>query len=348
MGALFVDGENNEVTVRHTGSGKGSLTKVDDLSLEYDLLLGCDGIRSVVRNAFITTHRDFEFSLSGTFGTGKSVHIPLPKDVKEPGTFMFLNSPVPGAASFVLPETDNILNFNLGYPSNRPIPNELMSDNPKVISTYFKNHFKIFDIDCDETAKQWVSQGWATTGQVHCNFYHSLPLKALLLGDAAHATSPQIGQGMNTALADACVLNELFDKYNDNIDQVLPEFSNLRVKEGNALTDLSFYTFSLSPWQQLSLLIRQNVRDYFHKKLPWLVDPYPMSEIPKGMKLSVAYDKMTKLGIISSVRHANDTVMRNYFEKETGMVIEDNKKWRKWSLLLSIGSSVIFLKLWNK
>jgi len=348
--ALFVDGENKEVNVRKIESGDDSVknVNVNDLRVEYDLLLGCDGIRSVVRNAFITTHRDFEFSLSSTFGTGKSVHIPLPKDVMEPATFMFLNSPLPGAASFVLPETDNVLNVALGYPLNRPIPIDLMSDDPKVVSAYFKKHFKIFDIDCDETAKQWVSQGWNATGQVHCNFYHSLPLQALLLGDAAHATSPQIGQGMNTALADAHVLNELLEQYHDNIEYVLPEFSKLRVKEGNALTDLSFYTFSLSPWQQLSLLMRQNMRDFFHRKLPWLVESHPMSEIPKGMKLSVAYDKMKKLGVMSSVRHVNDAIMRDHFEKETGMVIEEKKYFnplKKWHLVVSIGSAIIFLKL---
>ena len=46
---------------------------------------------------------------------------------------------------------------------------------------------------------------------------------------------------MNTALADAAVLDSLLDEHKDNWDAVLIKFSSERVKEGNALTDLSFY-----------------------------------------------------------------------------------------------------------
>jgi len=46
----------------------------------------------------------------------------------------------------------------------------------------------------------WVGQPWSQTGQVHCSFYHSLKLQLLILGDAAHATSPSIGPPRSIAL----------------------------------------------------------------------------------------------------------------------------------------------------
>lgn len=49
--ALFVDAETKQVYVRSTHGEK------DMKPIPYDMLLGCDGIRSVVRNAFITNHR---------------------------------------------------------------------------------------------------------------------------------------------------------------------------------------------------------------------------------------------------------------------------------------------------
>jgi hypothetical protein len=128
--------------------------------------------------------------------------------------------------------------------------------------------------------------------------------------------------GMNTALADASVLNALLDEHKDNWEQVLPKFSQLRVKEGNALTDLSFYTFSLNPSTQIKLMIRAQIRQTLNKYLPWLVEPDPMNEIPKGMKLSEAYNRMVKLGIIQRVRKENDTIMREHFEHSVGMVTD--------------------------
>lgn len=48
--ALYVDAENKKVFVRGTGT-------TDMKPISYDVILGCDGIRSVVRNAFIMNHR---------------------------------------------------------------------------------------------------------------------------------------------------------------------------------------------------------------------------------------------------------------------------------------------------
>eukprot|EP00804_Cyclotella_cryptica_P022106 CCRYP_011607-RA/>CCRYP_011607-RA protein AED:0.05 eAED:0.05 QI:0/-1/0/1/-1/1/1/0/497 len=309
--ALYVDGEKQCLIARPQDHS--------DLAIDYDILLGCDGIRSVVRNAFLTTHRDFEFNIRGTFGYGKSIHVALPPNVVE-GTFMFVNNALPGWFSFILPETGRKLNVALGTSLNKECPPALKSSDPTVVADYFREHWHVFDIDADDAAKQWVGQGWNTISQVHCNFYHSLKLNAILLGDAAHATSPQIGQGMNTALADASALNALLDDYKDDWSMVLPKFSEQRVKEGNALTDLSFYTFSLNPSTQMKLMIKAQIRQTLNNFFPWLVEPDPMNEIPKGMKLSEAYDRMSKVGVIGRVRDENDTIMRDYFERSVGMV----------------------------
>lgn len=206
--ALFVDGENKCLVTRPQG-GK------QDLSINYDVLLGCDGIRSVVRNAFITGHRDFEFELRGTFGYGKSIHVPLPPNVEE-GTFMFINDALPGWGSFILPETGRQMNVALGTTINKTCTPELESSDPKVVADYFRKHWHAFAIDADDAGTQWVNQGWNTISQVHCNFYHSLRLNALLLGDAAHATSPQIGQGKKLMLVQYFAKLHIYLQYYSN------------------------------------------------------------------------------------------------------------------------------------
>lgn len=179
-------------------------------------------------------------------------------------------------SSFILPETGKKLNVGIGCPLNKPFAPELESDDPRIVADYFRRHWHAFDIDADEAGRQWVAQSFFSVQQVHCNFYHSEPLAALLIGDAAHATSPQIGQGMNTALADAAALDRLLDEHKDDWAAVLPRFSEERVKEGNALTDLSFYTFSLKGSQQLRLMVGQVLRRTLNKLCPRLFDPDPI------------------------------------------------------------------------
>jgi kynurenine 3-monooxygenase len=42
--------------------------------------------------------------------------------------------------------------------------------------------------------------------QIKCSTYHDPEGSAVLIGDAAHATSPTLGQGCNAALEDAATL----------------------------------------------------------------------------------------------------------------------------------------------
>lgn len=51
--ALYVDADTKTVLVRSTQQDASKRMK----TIPYDMILGCDGIRSVVRNAFITNHR---------------------------------------------------------------------------------------------------------------------------------------------------------------------------------------------------------------------------------------------------------------------------------------------------
>jgi len=314
---LYVDDRQRRVLIRNDE------TNCEEY-LEYDVLIGADGIRSVVRNAIQVNHRDFECRVDDIFATFKAVHVKLPPKVG-PGTLTLLPNSMPNMNGIALPEKGGMICMTFGHNLDKPCDDEMMSSDPKVVAKYVKEKFQAYElVDYEDFADQWCNQSWNTTGQVHCNFYHSEPLGALLLGDAAHATSPQIGQGMNTALADAAALDRLLDEAKDDWSAVLPKFSQERVKEGHALTDLSFYTFSLSAGQQLVLMLRQNIRRTLHGMLPWLVDPDPMSEVSKGMSLSEAYHRMSKLGVIPRVRRVNDNIMRNHFEIESGMVRKED------------------------
>jgi hypothetical protein len=72
------------------------------------------------------------------------------------------------------------------------------------------------------------------------------------MGDAVNAVSSQIGNGMNMALAETTKFDEILDSHNNGFGKVFETFfSKECVKEGNTLTDMSFYSYYFAPSLQL-------------------------------------------------------------------------------------------------
>ena len=71
--------------------------------------------------------------------------------------------------------------------------------------------------------------------------------RVVIIGDAAHATIPQLGQGASLAIEDAVVLAELL-KTNDPVDQVLERFMQRRFERCKMVVDSSN---TISEWEQL-------------------------------------------------------------------------------------------------
>jgi len=93
-----------------------------------------------------------------------------------------------------------------------------------------------------DIAEQLVAQSLESNSaySVTCNTYHYQD-KAVLVGDAAHATGGISGQGVNSALVDAVVLVESLQQQNQpNLEGSLLAYSMRQVPEGRALYDLSF------------------------------------------------------------------------------------------------------------
>jgi kynurenine 3-monooxygenase len=68
----------------------------------------------------------------------------------------------------------------------------------------------------------------------------------LLLGDAIHCFPPDIGQGVNSALEDVFVLNEVLCQCQDDLAQALPQYEAIRAKDVSAVVRLAQIA---APWQ---------------------------------------------------------------------------------------------------
>jgi len=335
---MYVDYENNRVLIRN------NITN-DEEYVPYDLLVGCDGVRSVVREALVKRHSTFELDVKDIFYEFKSVHVELPKGVHASSMHL-----LPGCFANMqgigLPETGNMINISIGYARHQfdKIPDGLKSDDVKIVSEFFKENFLPFElVDYDDLARQWVGQRWNRTGQVHCNFYHSNECGIIIMGDAAHATSPSIGMGMNTALRDAQFLYQLIQEHKDNLVDVLPKFSELRVKEGNSLSDLALHLNCYDSKAQLMETLHMIVRGKLNLLFPSLVTPHPQAIIGMGkFNLSDVYQHAHSLGVIKKHRRINNEIRQAYFERETGM-IEDTpifpKQRSNHTKLISLGAA---------
>jgi len=309
----FVDPECRQIQVRRASDGT-------DEYLPYDLLVGADGVRSGVRQAFVAGHRDFECSVEDIFERFKSVHVDLPESM-EPNCMHVFPSCLRNINGVGMCETGGRINFSMGHRRHAPPDEELYSSDASVVADYFRRNFKaVKALPYDEVAKAWVEMDWQSTAMTHCNYYHSEKLQALILGDAAHATSPSIGMGMNHALGDAACLDELLHEHGDDLSKVLPAFSARRVKEGQALTDMADLIQSYKTGQNIWMAMRQVARGIGHYLLPSRVEAEPYIAIAKGMKLSEAYAILVRTGRLPAIRQTNAAIKRAYFEKITGMV----------------------------
>ncbi|MDN5478055.1 MAG: FAD-dependent monooxygenase [Chryseobacterium sp.] len=70
-----------------------------------------------------------------------------------------------------------------------------------------------------------------------------------LIGDAAHATTPNMGQGACQAIEDAYVIGQLLEK-NQGFNAVFEEFQRIRRKKVNCIVDTSWKIGKISQWEK--------------------------------------------------------------------------------------------------
>lgn len=89
---------------------------------------------------------------------------------------------------------------------------------------------------------------------LHHDLYDLAPLKRfhfnriLLLGDAAHATTPNMGQGAGQAIEDALTISKMFDLY-DSFEDAATAYEQKRMPKTKKVTTLSRQIGSIAQWQ---------------------------------------------------------------------------------------------------
>lgn len=99
----------------------------------------------------------------------------------------------------------------------------------------------------------------------------------VLLGDVIHCFPPDIGQGVNAALEDVHVFNQALSDSHDELSHALPLYESLRFPDVKALVSLAQFAF---PWQYNQAPLRKSLwsvnvflRLVLSKLLPYVFNP---------------------------------------------------------------------------
>lgn len=109
------------------------------------------------------------------------------------------------------------------------------------VDHFFKTTFPDFYEMMPNVGEAWEDHPLSSLAIMRSYPWHDG--KTALMGDAAHATVPFYGQGMNGGFEDCTVLWELMQKHNEDWDKVFEEYSIVRKPDGDALQDLSLHNY---------------------------------------------------------------------------------------------------------
>ena len=208
-------------------------------SYQSDLIIGTDGAFSAIRKQMQFTDR-FNFSQHYIEHGYKELTIePKNEDFAlEPhylhiwprGNFMLI----------ALPNFDKTFTCTLFFPfEGDPSFSTLANDEEihRFFSTYFKDVLELIP----DLVAQFKSNPTSSLVTTKCSPWYKN--KTILLGDAAHAIVPFYGQGMNSGFEDVRLFVELSEKLNWDWESILPNFSNTRKKDADAISELALHNF---------------------------------------------------------------------------------------------------------
>ncbi|WP_052672313.1 FAD-dependent oxidoreductase [Aliterella atlantica] len=141
---------------------------------------------------------------------------------------------------------------------------------------------------------------------IRCNRYHHGD-RVLILGDAAHAVSPSLGQGCNAALEDVAIFDKLLNEYDDNWAEAIASFTTRRKVDAHALLELSDYSSPSSPQLAIEFVLRERLAKTLHQLFPTFFAPslidmvfestVPYAEILRSYKGWIAKVKSNQYSI---------------------------------------------------
>lgn len=256
----------------------------------FDLVIGGDGAFSAVRNELMKTPR-FNYSQDYIAHGYKELHIPAGRA----GEFQLEKNslhiwPRESYMLIALPNPDGSFTCTLFFPFDGALSFTTIQRKEEA-ARFFLEVFPDAFQKMPTFLHDWEVNPTSTLVTVRCAPWHRG--KSLVLGDAAHAIVPFFGQGMNAGFEDCRILNQLLNQFNDDWDQVLPEFERLRKPDADAIAQLALDNFieMRDLVADAEFLLRKKIEAKLHELFPdkW-IPLYTMVTFREDIRYSVAYE----------------------------------------------------------
>lgn len=262
----------------------------EEFQIQADLIFAADGAFSAVRYNSMQKLDRFQYSQNYIADGYREILLPANPDgsyrmdknalhIWPRGRFMLI----------ALANEDGSFTCTLFMPHEN---DEFSFDKLKskdAVNYFFKTVFPDFFQMMPQIADAWEDHPLSNLAIIRC--YPWTKGKVALMGDAAHATVPFYGQGMNAGFEDCTVLWGLMQKHNENWDEIFNEYSETRKPDGDALQDLSLenYYVMRDYVADPSFLLRKKIEAKFSELYPtkWL--PLYSQVTFSNIRYSVAY-----------------------------------------------------------
>ncbi|MFK8036694.1 MAG: FAD-dependent oxidoreductase [Crocinitomicaceae bacterium] len=280
-----------------------------------DLVFGCDGAYSALRYKAFQKLDRFDYSQDFVDDGYKELLLPANDDgsykldknslhIWPRGRFMLI----------ALANEDGTFTCTLFMPFEGD-ENAFDKINTKSeIESFFESRFPDFYQMCPNVVEQWGTHPLSSLAIMRC--YPWTYGKAALMGDAAHATVPFYGQGMNASLEDCHTMGRLMEEHNHNWEAIFKAYQKDRKPNGDAVQELSKHNylvmrdFVADPEFLLQKKFENRIQELYPEKYIALYSMVSFSSIPyaeawnKGQEQDVYMKGIMK-------EHDIETLMNN-------------------------------------
>lgn len=244
----------------------------------YNLLIGADGVHSTVR-AILQRLTGLEVRTRKSPVEFKTLTLCSPDncpDLKLNNNSIHLYCLGFAGSLLLMPKPDGTYSSLVSFiRGNNPLVNQSLGTKIlEFFSRYMGNYRQLIS---SEEAESFAQKPFFQTTTVQCSHYHCRD-RVLLVGDAAHAISPIIGQGCSAALEDSLVFNHLLNEYNDDLTQAVPQYTVRRRPDMVALEQMSDNFIPLNVPLALATLLKHVFDRLLHRWFPkrWAPSPIDM------------------------------------------------------------------------
>jgi 2-polyprenyl-6-methoxyphenol hydroxylase-like FAD-dependent oxidoreductase len=213
-----------------------AVTFSDGSQAEYDLLVGADGVYSAVRAAVFGRQFQPQFTGQGTW----RYNVPRPPQLRNSMLCMGEGLPFGKCGFIPLSESTGYVWLVQAEPGNPRHP-------PAQLAEIFRERLKACSGIMGELREQIRDAALVVYRPLEsllmpAPWYRG---RVLLIGDAAHATTPHLGQGSAQAAEDAVVLGELMAR-DGPLEALLEQFMQRRFERCRFIVDNSL---QLGEWE---------------------------------------------------------------------------------------------------